>query len=620
MTLSNNLSEAEKDLFEVKKFWMEAVPSYYYDYIQDDIEVLKILANKEIIDAVKRLPRGVREKAAPALYEAAYYVRNATAIIEICRIVSRCGSNVASEVTWGLGRAARCVRDTNAIIEICRIVGKCEGEFAGIAADRLGWIAYYMGDPNVVINICRMMDKYRDEVIALLADDLYGMHYILRSNDELRNAIIEISKVFSSDEIAEIVNRHKGETLRDIIVRLRNFAFWFNDTKNAIRVARMLDKNGIFKVIDWYELDHMLYQIINEDLDHLIKDRESLETVVTYIKSGKRLPKPDENNIKDYPRVAIEYAKSKYDLTKDITMDQLLMLLAIKDDNRIREAVDIVNKAKESNVKYYSFEKTEIKELHYSIEELFRYSVIAVVGSRDKYKEKQAVDAIAKIVGEKAVNKARNEFYTKYKHLLKDVIAAMPDYKRAWDILRQTNSEAIVDVLNAVHYKDVNISSARFVKAVESKNPLDYDSRVQLVCVYLPGGKGVLKYCMDERFMLVRYDIGGETLGSAICYIEGDIMLVDSVEGHRRFRNKKIFEIVYNDLIERAKERKVKMVVFNKNVGNETPRRFIEHIGRKGLEAKKVGMKLDTEGYLEAGKAGNEVDGYVVNLMDCSTN
>jgi len=94
--------------------------------------------------------------------------------------------------------------------------------------------------------------------------------------------------------------------------------------------------------------------------------------------------------------------------------------------------------------------------------------------------------------------------------------------------------------------------------------------------------------------------------------MEDNIFLVDSVEGHRRFRNDKIFEIVYNDLIERAREKGAEMIVFNIDVYNETSRKFIEYLSRKNLPKGRIKMRLDTDAYLEAKKDG--VNGYVVKF------
>ena len=142
-----------------------------------------------------------------------------------------------------------------------------------------------------------------------------------------------------------------------------------------------------------------------------------------------------------------------------------------------------------------------------------------------------------------------------------------------------------------------------------------------MAVVYLPNDyhDGIYNYCKDyysrnkdKGFVLVRYDIGGRASGSAICYMEKDKFLVDSVEGHRTFRKPQIFETVYKDLVERAKEKGARTIIFSKNGSNETPKYFIEFLRDKGLKEGSVEMKLDTKGYLEADK---RIRGYVVGIQ-----
>jgi hypothetical protein len=419
------------------------------------------------------------------------------------------------------------------------------------------------------------------------------------------------------DAVVEIVNtvsKYDGVVAKEIASSLAFAAYHLKDKNKVRRVVKMLEKIGK----DMFDLpkNNEIYKIIDENLDRLVSDKSSFDAVVAYIKSKKELPKPDESNIKDYNTLALDYVKRKYGLEKDISINQIIMLFDVPESIR-KEVIDLVNKSEEKNVKYYSLETEYVKSLNYSKDELKKYVIISIVGSRNKELENQATDAIASIVGRKTVYKARNEFNSKYKYLMKDIIAAFRqgDYDKALDILKKTNNEQIIDVINSTNYRDVDISSARFIKAVESKNPLDYDNRVQMACVYLPSGarsEEILKYCKDDNFVLVRYDVGNLTLGSAICYMKDNIFLVDSVEGHRRFRNDKIFEIVYNDLIERAREKGAKMVVFNINVLNETPREFIEYLSKKNLPKERIEMRLDTDAYLEAEKDG--VNGYVVKF------
>jgi hypothetical protein len=426
--------------------------------------------------------------------------------------------------------------------------------------------------------------------------------------------VVEIADILASDEVVNSVKKYDGDAAKEVAYRLACAAYDLRDGKKVRKIVEMLEKVGksIFDTLE----NHEIYEIIDENLDRLVSDKSSFDAVAAYIKSKKRLPKPDESNIKDYNTLALEYVKRKYGLNKDISIHQILMLFSVP-EIIIKKVIDLVNKSEERDVKYYSLETKDGKILNYSREELMMYAIISIVGSRDKERERQAIDAIASIVGRKVVDRARSEFNSKYKHLMREIVAAFRDrdYSKALDILKQTENEAIIDVINAVDYKDVDIGSARFIKAVESNNPLDYDSRIQMACVYLPSGamKGeILKYCRNDNFVLVRYDVGNQTLGSAICYMEDGIFLVDSVEGHRRFRKPEIFEIVYNDLINRAREKKAKMIVFNIDVFTGTPQEFIEYLSRKNLPKESIKMRLDTDGYLESNKDG--VTGYVVKI------
>jgi hypothetical protein len=543
---TEELIKMDKDLFDVKDFW-KGVIGDCFDFCFNNKEVISILADNEVIGAVRKYPSEAVKGVAYWLFCTAYNWRDKDRVFKTARIL--------------------------ALDEVVNTVKKYHGETAEEIASQLARTACYFGDKDIVVKMAETVRKYDD-----------------------------------------------GEVATKVCQELVLVAYYFKDINKVRRIIKMLEKvgKGMFDVLEKSEI----YEIINENLDRIVYDRLSFDAVSVYIKSNKRLPKPDESNIKYYNKIALEYIKSKYGLTKDININQMLMLLSLDkriliDKKIINEIIDLVNKSEEKNVKIYSLEAENSNSLNYSRDKLMEYSIISIIGSRDKDKEKQAVNAISEIVGLKIINKARNEFYSKYKHLMKEIIPAFAqgNYEKACDILKKTENEAIIDVINAANYKDVDISSARFIKAVESKNPLDYDNRVQMACVYLPNGascEDILEYCRDDRFVLVRYDIGNQTLGSAICYMENGIFLVDSVEGHRRFRKPKIFEIVYNDLIERAKERGASMVVFNKNALNKTPTEFIDYLKTKNLPEETVNMELDTEGYLEADEDG--VNGYIVKI------
>jgi hypothetical protein len=361
------------------------------------------------------------------------------------------------------------------------------------------------------------------------------------------------------------------------------------------------------------------HEFIKDGLYRLVNDENDANSIRIYFIFKEELPKPDESNIKDYLKIALGYSKEKYGIYLNI--DQLDLLQRLDEETRSR-AIDLARKSKEENEKIYSLETgNELKyALNYDKDTLLKYSIISIIGSRDEKLQNNARSVISEIVGQKTLNRAIHEFNYNFRHLKKPIIDAIKrgDLEGAYKILLQeagSKSEAIGDVLNAANYREVNIKG-RILKAVESKNPLDYDSAVQICCAYLPS-KRIFDYIEDKNVVLIRYDIGGKTLGSAICYLEDGehekIFLVDSVEGHRRFRKPEIFELVFKDLIERAREKGANIVVFNTSAYNETSRKLLEYLKRKGLEEGRIIMKLETNAYLEAKRKGVVV-GYVVKI------
>jgi len=635
MSKTGKLLQMDKDLFEVKDFWKGVTDSYRNFYL-DNEKVVSILADKEIIGAVKKYDGEAAKEVAVGLADAAYYLKDRNAVVEISRTVRKYDGEAAKMVAGGLAGAVYNLKDRNAVVEISRTVRKYDGEAAKMVALELANAAYNLNDKDAVVEMARTVSRYDGGAAKMVAMGLADVAYDLKD----RNAVVEISRTVrkydgeAAKEVAErlasaaynlrdkdavvemarTVSRYDGEAAKMVAGRLADVAYDLNDKNKVLIAIKMLNKVGksMFDVVSNSEI----VEIINDGLGGLIANRDSFDAVAAYVKSGRKLPRPNESNIVNYKHVANAYLKEKYGIKKDMNIDQILMLTAV-DKNRINNVVRMFNRAKDGNVKLYSLSASSNDVFNCSREELMDYAILSVVGSRNKSKESEAVAAISAIVGEKAVNKARSEFNAKHKHMIKTVAAALneSDYNKALDILKQTKSEAIMDVINAVDYRNIDISSAKIVKAVESKNPLDYDSRVQIACVYLPSGavdENILEYCRDDNFVLVRYDVGNQTLGSAICYMEDGKFLVDSVEGHRKFRNPNIFGIVYNDLIQRAKEIGASMVIFNKSASNETPKEFLDYLEGKNLKKQIVKMQLDTDGYLEASENG--VNGYVINL------
>ena len=105
-------------------------------------------------------------------------------------------------------------------------------------------------------------------------------------------------------------------------------------------------------------------------------------------------------------------------------------------------------------------------------------------------------------MGEKTVRRARSEFKSHYRNKMKEIASYVEkgEINKAIGYLKSTKNEWIGDVLECADYRDTGFNRGKAVlNAVESNNPLDYDNRVQMACVYLPKSydDGIYHYCKD---------------------------------------------------------------------------------------------------------------------------
>ncbi len=394
----------------------------------------------------------------------------------------------------------------------------------------------------------------------------------------------------------------------------------------ASSIIRFFGRTG--KLMADYDISaETVGTILSEGLDRVIEDRKGFEAVHLYIDSRGALPKPTAANIGDYESAVRSYMKEKWGLEKDLSMQQISLLLSWAGNGggygwhagtsavMGLGMVQLINRASEDGTKYYSVSVGgKAVVVDYQKDLLTRYAVTALTGVGDKDHDAEGV--LARIVGEKAVKRGRNSFNSKHKGMRQEIINAVKasDYARAADILRGAGDPEVTLVLDAANYKEAAVENGRLIRASESKNPLDYDGRTQIACVYMPNGDGIFGYCVDDRVTLVKYEIGGKSVGSAICYMEDGKFLVDSVEGHRTFRKQETFGAVYDDLLARAMAKGATQMVFNRNTPNETAMGFLKFLESMGLNKETVEMKLDTSSYIEARKGG--VNAFTVRLRE----
>ncbi len=600
------------------------------------INAAKIMSLDEILNA------GIKNRF-EELTQLAAYIEDKDAVIESAKVISKHKGDTAFYIAHGLKDIAKETGDKDAVIKAAKVISKYNGYTARDIAQRLNDIAKETGDKDAVIESAKVISRYNGDAVLYITQRLNDIAEETGDKD----AVIESAKVISKHkgdaarniaqrlndiaeetgdkdaviESAKVISRYNGEAAENISHRLGIIAIYTKDKSTLITACKITNLAGA-DVFDILTVKDLL-TIKNKKLEDLINNKESFDAVAAYIKSGYKLPMPSKDNITNYKNIASEYISKIYHIkNSNLNLNQILMLFSVDKDKR-RELADLINNSNEIGLKRYNIVAEETKRL--KVDDKLPYlSLIAVTRSRNKDIDNEAYKRISGIVGEKAVRKARNEFSSHYKNKIKEIAAYVKknEIDKAIDYLKSTKNEAIEDVLRCADYKDFGFTGGNTVlRAVESNNPLDYDNRVQIACVYLPNDyhDGIYNYCRDyyskekgDGFILIRYDMRGKALGSAICYMENNTFLVDSVEGHRTFRKPQIFNAVYQDLVDRAREKGAKRVIFSDGGINETPKKFIEFLEGLRLKRNRVKMKLNTEGYLEAEKSG--VKGYIVNL------
>ena len=386
-------------------------------------------------------------------------------------------------------------------------------------------------------------------------------------------------------ESARAIGRYEGEAARGVAWRLANIAGYTKDKGAVIKVAKIMSLDEIVRTVGRYEGEAA--RVVAWRLAQIADDTEDKGAVMTaygLVKtSGSRvfdlLTSGDIISIHKEGLAELIDGKSSFGA----------VVAYVKSDKELPLPT-------KENITGYGKLVSEYLARAYGLDKGLDNDRLLMLFSVKKSEREGFI---------KLINRSSEKDRRVYS-MVEDAVKMLSD----------TGDETINDVLSVSNYDDSRIPpiGKNVLTAIESNNPLDYDSRVQMACVYLPRdfNGGIYDYCKDERFTLVKYDINGKTLGSAICYTEGDIFLVDSVEGHRTFRKPKIFDAVYKDLIYRAKGKGCKKIIFSKDGMNETPTRFIEYLDGVGLKKGTIKMSLDTEGYLEADEDG--VKGYTASL------
>ena len=624
------------------------------------IQIAQSLKDKDaviqIAQVVSRYEGATAEGIACALADAAWYLKDNDAVIQIAQAVSRYEGDVAKEIARSLAYTAWSLKDKDAVIQIAQVISKYEGAAAEGIALGLASAAWSFKDKDAVIQIAQILSS--DEIVKVVSmydgaatkGVAYGLAYAAQSQD--KDAVIQIAQILSSDKIVKVISKYEGAAAEVVAWALADAAWYLKDKDAVIQIAQVISKyegaaaEGIARnlanvVLCLKDTDMMTKymtmldtvnkfgmvdkiistsgaKIVKEGLDALVTDKNSLWSCLAYVDSGCRFPKPTNQNIGSYRSIVNDFVKSEYGINVQLSLNQISLLASLKDNVR-NSIVEFVNASAPQYEMVYTIDNGKNAVNFESAaekmpEEKKQLAIISIIGSRDKNKFEEAQNYMKDIIGDKTVNAAYTEFNgvckKEHPNLKSDVIRLFKngDYDSAAEALRSAHVEEISDVMDAaegVRSVGPAASGSRTVYAFESKNPLDYDSRIILTCTCINGGsanEGMLNYCKDPNIVLVGYSFGGQVCASAICYIEGNVLLVDSVEGRERIRNDAFFGVIRKDIEERAKLHGADTVIFSEGAINKTPRDFLKFLERQGAERGSIEMKIDTQSYLEANR------------------
>ena len=426
------------------------------------------------------------------------------------------------------------------------------------------------------------------------------------------------TEALTSDKAIGILNRIRdNEELQSSLLGLLSRM----QPKNVEHALDLSNRIGAGAVVR--ESAETLQDIFNNGLGKLVTDRERLDAVACYISAGKHLPMPTEENIGRYLDVLRKHTVDEYGISPDVSLNygQIRMLVSLGREERTR-AVALANMSVDAMSREYNITGTFEKHPDMNSDKAIEH-IIRLIKNGDT----ESRSALSEIVGEKVVNLALEELKAK-RHsgvINRALELSASDANAAFNYLKEkfSKNERVNDLLVAAEaVQQRSIVGAKLISASESRNPLDFDNRKLFACIFLPTGarrESVLEYCEDPRARLVRYEIDGETHGVAVALMNDGKLFVNSIEGSISFRDQRIYTIVLEDMIWRAREEGADTLIFNAKPTNATPRKFVEFLNGSGLSPEETEMNfggfkgtMDLTSHYRGIEA---VDGYVINVQ-----
>ncbi len=373
------------------------------------------------------------------------------------------------------------------------------------------------------------------------------------------------------------------------------------------------------------ENSNTIADIVRNGLHELVTDRQSLDAVTLYLESRYlQLPEPTKSNISSYEKETGVYLR-ELGITRSLSVIQARMALSLHlgkasendeydeegaDDTSTNVAglLDAINNAEEYEITLYDI--TADAAMHYAmLQRSQKLELILSVLTRESA-EPEASETLALYLNETVINAAVNELaskkYTDQKAKLKQIMTDQ-GYEEAYSYAKKAfKNHRVIALLNFVDSFDIRMEENVIIEASRSTDPLAFDNRDLGACIFLPSGEAkesIIDYCTDPRGYLIRYAEEGRTIGAAVCVFSEGRLFVNSIEGMPVFNSKGIFEMVYEDVLSRARSLGLKEVCFNAAPYNNLPNEFVDFLRSKGLTTDTVssdflgsfGGQLDVE-------------------------
>ena len=508
-----------------------------------------------------------------------------------------------------------------------------------VAREKKRVIEAYKDDPEIARGVAAGIGK----AAALWTEDA----------EAVKEAVKFVSKMYVDEDVKRTIEAYKNtpEIGGEVATWIGEVAYWREDVEGVKRLSKLLANKKIGRKLFALDISSTeLREMMIKYSDLLEKEGEK---GIYKIVVGNALG--IDPRVKNFKEKVGEVSSKKYgvdvsdltlqELTNTIesfesldegknTFKKLLKLLGegkYWEDREVKEVLKEMNKYGINTEKLrgscwvYRKDGNEVSSSISYGEACENLILSLIAGKEEVYKK--ALETVSEIDSREKIEKARgvvqsnrklrSEVFKLYRQ--KKLDEALDRLEKYAASVKKKSGEALHDLVQAVKgLKRKKICGDYLIGFYGKSIPLLYSNKSTMCCALLPHGLnkyGSVLYQLDPRVLTIGYafvdelergkeieavrekgEVDGIVIGYIGLYEDEPILVVDSVEGGRTFRNwlEKNYEIVKGDVEGVAKNLGIHYVVYNTKVYNETPRVF-----NKKLKGKIATVDVDRIGGVE---------------------